>query len=255
MKKVLLRWPVWLAVLGMLMLGACERKVAGETASYYFGNTPEAELARAAGDGKTDAVKRLVKAGADVNALGQKNMTPLIWALTARNIEGMRALLQAGADPNQSVGPELQFHPVWLAAGMDTPEPLRVLLDFKGNPNARHKGYEFNALMHAIMQLENVKLLVKAGADVNAADQTGEPVALSAASLAQYEVVIYLLEHGFRNNLPLLAWEVNDRPLSPDFEPKRQKALALLKSMGVLPPSGKAPARQPWISGAAEEKP
>lgn len=218
-------------------------KVAGETPSYYFGDTPEADLARAAAAGKTDEITRLVNAGANVNAVGQKNMSPLAWALTARNTDGMRALLQSGADPNQSVGPEREFHPVWLAAVMDTPEPLRVLLDFKGNPNAPHKGYEFNALRHAIMQLENVKLLVQAGADVNAADSTGRPVAVSAASLAQYDVVVYLLEHGFHNNLPLLAWEVNDRPLSPDFEPKRQKTLAVLKAMGVIPTTGKAPAQ------------
>lgn len=219
-------------------------KVAGETARGYFGDTAEAKLARVAAEGRTDEVVQLVKAGANVNAVGQKNMTPLVWALTARNVEGMRALLQAGADPNQSVGPERQFHPVWLAAGMDTPGPLRVLLEFKGDPNAPHKGYEFNALMRAVMHLDNVKLLVNAGAEVNAADSTGNPIALSAASLAQYDVVIYLLEHGYRRNLPLLAWEVNDRPVSPDFEPKRQKALAVLKAMGVTPPAGKAPKLQ-----------
>lgn len=216
-------------------------KVVGETAQGYFGDTVEAKVARAAAEGRVDEVARLVSAGANVNAVGQKNMTPLVWALTARNTQGMRALLQAGADPNLSVGPEKQFHPVWLAAGMDSPDPLRVLLEFKGNPNATHKGADYNALMNAVMHLENVKLLVAAGADVNAADSIGYPMALSAANLAQYDVVIYLLHHGFRKNLPLLAWAVKNRLLSPDFEPKRQKTLEVLKQMGVTPPEGKAP--------------
>lgn len=216
-------------------------KVVEETAQGYFGDTEEARLARAAAEGRVDEVTRLVRSGADVNALGQKNMTPLGWALTARNTQGMRALLQAGADPNQSIGPEKQFHPVWLAAGMDTPEPLRVLLEFKGNPNATHKGYAYVALKNAVMHLENVKLLVAAGADVNAADSIGSPFALDAASLAQYDVVIYLLQHGLRKKLPLLAWEVKNRPLSSDFEPKRKKTLEVLKQMGVTPPEGKAP--------------
>lgn len=86
---------------------------------------------------------------------------------------------------------------------MDTPEPLRVLLEFKGDANATHDGVNYNALMNAVMHVENVKLLVEAGADVNTTDTIGRTVALTAAHLAQYDVVIYLLEHGFKNNLPL----------------------------------------------------
>lgn len=168
-------------------------------------------------------------------------MTPLGWALTARNIDGMRALLRAGADPNMSLGPEHEFHPVWLAAGLDTPEPLRILLEFKGNPDASHNGSDFNALMHATMHYENTKLLVQAGANVNAVGEIGRTAAKKAANLAQYDVVIYLLDHGYRHNLPLLAWEVNDRPLAADFEVKRRATLNTLKKLGVTPPSGKAP--------------
>lgn len=206
-----------LALLGLPLAGGCEMKIAGETSQDYFGDSPEAKLARSAAEGKTDEILSLIKSGAKVNATGQKNMTPLGWVLTARNIDGMRALLEAGADPNQSVGPDRQFHPVWLAAGMDSAGPLQVILKYKGDPNASHKGYEFNALMNAVMHLENIKLLVDAGANVNAADSTGTTVALSAASLAQYDVVIYLLQHGYRQNLPLLAWEVSNRPVPPRF--------------------------------------
>ncbi len=115
-------------------------KIAGEAAEGYWGDGVNAQLARAAAEGRVEDVKRLVKGGAQVNAVGKQNMTPLVWALTARNPAGMRALLELGADPNQRVGPEKQFHPVWLAAGQDQPEQLRVLLEFKGDPNAPHKG-------------------------------------------------------------------------------------------------------------------
>lgn len=222
-------------------VGRCEMQVVGETAKDNFGNTLEAKLARAAAEGNVGEVAQLVRNGANVNAIGQKNMTPLVWALTARNIKGMRALLQAGANPNQSMGPNKEFHPVWLAAGMESPEPLRVLLDFNGNPNATHDSADYNALMNAVMHIENIKLLVDAGADVNVTDSIGYPMALTAADLAQYDVVIYLLEHGFNKNLPLIAWEVKNRPLSPDFEPKREKTLGVLKHMGITPPEGKAP--------------
>lgn len=228
-------------LVGLATYGGCEMKLARETAHGYFRNTAEAILARAAAAGRTAEVMRLVEEGAKVNAVGEKNMTPLVWTLLARNIEGMRALLQAGADPNQNIGPEREFHPVWLAAGMDTPEPLRVLLQFKGNPNASHRGPEFNALMQSTMRLENLKLLVQAGADVNAVDAIGRTVALTAANLAQYDAVIYLLEHGYQCNLPSLARAVKGRLLSPDLDRRRQRVLEVLESKGVTPPAGKAP--------------
>jgi uncharacterized protein len=239
------------ALMGLPLTGSCEMKVVGETAQGYFGDTSEGELARAAAEGRVDEVKRLLKAGAKVNVAGKENMTPLVWALTARDPRGMRALLEGGADPNQRVGPEKQFHPVWLAAGQENPEQLKVLLDFKGDPNAPHKGADYVPLTKAATKLENVKLLVLAGADVNAADSLGYPFVLDAAGIAQYDVVKYALQHGFNRNLPLLAWEVNNRrpdgpaPLPPELEPKRVRVLEMLREMGVTPPPGKAPPLQP----------
>lgn len=238
------------AMLGLPITGSCEMKVVGETAQGYFGNTPEANLAQAAAEGRADEVRRLAKAGANVNAVGTQNMTPLVWALTARNPQGMRALLEAGADANQRVGPEKQFHPVWLAAGQDQPNQLKVLLEFKGDPNAPHKGANYAPLTRAKTKLDTVKLLVEAGADINVANPLGSPFVLDAASLAQYDIVMYALQHGFNRNLPLLAWEVNDRrpdgraPLPAELEPKRAQTLEMLRQMGVIAPAGKAPPLQ-----------
>ncbi|MBC7604136.1 MAG: hypothetical protein H7255_15945 [Ramlibacter sp.] len=227
---------------------ATEFKVAGESAQDVFGGTPLANLALAAAGGRIETVKKLVSEAVNVNSVGKRNMTALVWALTARNPAGMRALLEAGADPNQSVGPEQDFHPVWLAAGQDTPDQLAVLLDFKGDPNAPHKGADYVPLMRAKTKLRNVQLLVKAGANINAANSIGGPVVLSAANIAQYDIVMFALEHGFNQNLPLLVWEINDRrpngraPLPPELEPKRVRVMEMLRRMGISPPSGRAPA-------------
>jgi ankyrin repeat protein len=164
--------------------------------------------------------------------------------------------LELGADPNQRVGPEKQFHPVWLAAGQDKPEQLQVLLDFKGDPNAPHKGADYVPLMRAVMNagsasLSNVQLLVASGANINDSDQIGNPVVLAAASLAKFEIVLFALQNGYNNNLPLLAWEINDRrpdgkaPLPPELEPKRRQVMEALQKMGVSAPPGPAPKLQP----------
>ncbi len=232
---------VLVVVLLFPMFASCEMKVADGTVKDYFGNTKEAALARASAEGNVSAVNRLVKEGANVNAVGDKNMSPLGWALSAKSVPGMRALLEAGADPNQPIGPEHEIHLVWLAAGLESPDVLRVLLAYKGDPDARHGGLLFNAMRQAVMYPDNMKLLVEARADVNAKDEDGFGVALIAANLGQFGVVDYLLEHGYRLDLPLLAWIVSNRRVSQDFLPKRQKTIDLLKKMGFEAQPGKPP--------------
>lgn len=244
-RRMVLAFLIWPAT------GSCEMKVVGETARDYFGEGLQADLAKAAAEGRVEEVQRLIKAGAQVNAAGKQNMTPLVWALTARNVVGMRALLQGGADPNQRIGPERNLHPVWLAAGQDESEPLAVLLEFKGDPNAPHKGADYVPLRRALTLFANFQLLVSYGADINAANSIGSPAVLSAANLAQYDTVLYALDHGFNKNLPLLAWELHDRrpdgkaPLPPHKEPGRLKVLEKLRQMGVEPPPGPAPKLNP----------
>jgi len=238
--------------LGVLLMSlslsaAAEIRAVGMTAKEYFGDTLEARLAIAAGKGEVAEVKRLVAQGADVNASGKENFTPLGWAMTQGSIPGMHALLEAGADPNKPVGIKKKFYPVWLAAGMPTSETLKLLLEFKADPNQRMQSGWHVPLAVAIRNFENVKLLVEAGADVNATDRIGNPVGVMAADLEEYDVVLFFLEKGFNQNLPLLAWEIHDRrpdgkaPVGPKLEPKRLRVAAKLAEMGVTPPPGRAP--------------
>lgn len=227
--------------LSIPLLGVCEFKVGGETASENFKHSLTAKLGLAAATGEVDKINKLVKLGADVNGIGLQSLTPLGWAMSTHNLIGLRTLLENGANPNQPTMPGTDYSPVWLAACMDNPNVLKVLLEFKADPNLLHDGGDFNALMVSVRNLEYLKLLVDAGADTNVYDRFGDTVGLRAARLAQYDAVMYLVSHGYTYNLPLLAWEVKNRTLSPELEPKRQQVLDLLKAMGVVPPEGKAP--------------
>ncbi|MCI3203865.1 MULTISPECIES: ankyrin repeat domain-containing protein [Pandoraea] len=240
------RWIlIAMSVLALLtpMIAGGEMRVVDGTVNDYFGDAKEAALARAGAQGNAGEIERLVHQGANVNAVGDKNMSPLGWALAAKNVRGVKALLNSGANPNQEVGPEHEIHLVWLAAGFDSPDLLKVLLEHEGDPNARHKGLLFNAMRQAVMHPDNMKLLVDAGADVNAADAVGFGVAQIAAGLGQFDVVDYLLEHGYRRDLPLLAWELNDGPVRESLIEKRKKTLGILKSLGYEPQPGGPPKR------------
>jgi len=229
-----------LVLLFPLMVSS-ETRVVDGTVKDYFGDTKEALLAQAAAEGSVATVKQLVQQGANVNAAGDKNMSPLGWALAAKSVTGMQALLDAGADPNQPIGPKHEIHLVWLAAGLESSDALRVLLSYRGNPDARHAGLSFNAMREAVMHPNNMRLLVEAGADVNAEDGVGFGVALIAANLGQFAVVDYLLEHGYRRDLPLLAWIVGNRDVSESARPKKQKTMEILRSMGFTASPGKPP--------------
>ena len=252
----------------LLLLGGCEMEVLGYTAEGYFGATPEAKLAVAAGKGDVKEVRRLVRAGADVNRAGAQNFTPLGWALMQRNVAGMRALLEAGADPNQRIGPNHELHLVWLAAAMEPSSILEVLLKFKGDANATNDDSLFYVALartnlsglSQAARLQNVKLLVEAGADINVTDIVGTPYIVDAAGATWYDVVLYALDHGYDHDLPLLAFEVHRRrpdgkaPLPDHVERERLPVVEKLRQMGVVtpekPPSLKPPRRPPGLTAA-----
>jgi ankyrin repeat protein len=108
---------------------------------------------------KIDAVKALIRAGADVNAGGLKSgVTPLLLAAGSGHVNTVRALLGAGADVNAT------------ASGVT---PLRI---------AAAMG---NELM--------VKDLVAAGARINDRDPQGR-TALTLARQGKHSNVVKILE-------------------------------------------------------------
>lgn len=70
-------------------------KVVGETATDYFGKSLEAELARAAAEGKTDKIEALIKQGANVDTSGNKNMSPLGWAIIIKRVRLSSLIFEA----------------------------------------------------------------------------------------------------------------------------------------------------------------
>ena len=79
--------------LGLMSAARSEFKLGGKNASDFFVEPQLAALARAAEDGRIVEIERLVKSGVPIEGLSNwANMTPLVWALTARSYSGTRAL-------------------------------------------------------------------------------------------------------------------------------------------------------------------
>jgi len=150
------------------------------------------------------AIRKFKAAGGDVNLLGWDGSTPLWTALERKKRYSYEALLECGADPNIILsGKRVVTH--WAAIEED-PWWLRLALEHGADPNlvnvGRGRPNEGPPLSFAISlrgTLENVKLLVEHGADINKPLPCGldkcHPLK-SALSQNQLDVVLYLLNQG-----------------------------------------------------------
>ncbi len=166
------------------------------------------QLAVASESGDSDTIKRLVKQeGVDPDkTFARRDGIPVLaWPLRARSLEGLQALLEAGADPNAREskhmnGEMIHFNNAMVfAAMMDDPRYLALLLKHGGDPNIRNVNNE-TLLFQAFIsgnQWENVKLLVESGADVNESNRgTADTVLSWYTTRGGFEHAYWLLQHG-----------------------------------------------------------
>jgi uncharacterized protein len=213
-------------------------------ASQYFANPKVAALAEAANQGKIDGIRRSIKEGVNVNTVGKDGVTPLLFVLSnSHNKDGMKALLNAGADPNY-MAPNGGCA-VILAAGAEDIEILQIMLDGGGNPNLRNKDGEPSTFT-AIRQhrWNNLMLLLDRGADINAANSTGDTALHQLADLGFWEQVGKLIERGANYNATTsiggtVAWRLyrtHYAPGAPEYN-WAQKVKNMLVARGVhFPP-------------------
>lgn len=159
----------------------------------------------ARGDGM--AIQRFAAAGGDLNVRNSGGSTPLWVALKEKNRYSYEALLTSGADPNVIMsGRRVVTH--WAASEED-PWWLRLALEHGADPNlvnvGRGRPSQGTPLKFALSKrsmifpkdarfLDNVKLLVEHGADINKPDPYNSyPLAQAAYD---FEAVLYLLESG-----------------------------------------------------------
>jgi len=190
----------------LALLTACSPQSKSGADQYFEGNALALAIASEQGDG--EAITRLMKDdGVDPDRIFARDAgIPLLaWPLRARNLDGLQALLDNGADPNARAyktvdGRRLGYNNAMVyAAKMDDPRFLELLLKHGGDPNTRNSANEtllFQAFV-AGNQWENVKLLVENGADVNEENRGSADTVISwYTTRGAFEHAYWLLEHG-----------------------------------------------------------
>jgi ankyrin repeat protein len=149
--------------------------------------------------GAFDSVLILLKAGAKLNLKDKEGQTPLMFAVWGSNDSTpgiVRALIKAGARVNDvdKTGQSV----LMFAAKYASPDILQMLIAARARLDARDKQGQ-TALMFAIQsskpqKLENVRFLLKSGANVNFKDNEGISPLQLARKLGQGEIVKLLEE-------------------------------------------------------------
>ena len=151
---------------------------AGGTASAQVPPSPQEEaryegLFAAAARGDADSIARLAAGGARVDARDGHGRTPLHVAAFARRHDAMRALVKAGADPNAQESGRYDIVTIAAVAG-DVPT-LAVALEVGCSAKSVTSRYDGTALIAAahLGHAEVVRTLIRAGAPLDHVNNLG----------------------------------------------------------------------------------
>ena len=161
----------------LLMMAAYMRR--GEMAQVLIDRGARAQFLELLALGKTENLRQELNATpAQASTLSQDGFTPLCLAAHFGHEEIVKALLAAGADPNQVSENAMHVRPLHSAvAGRDERVALSIvkeLIAHGADPNLRQEG-GWTPLHEAVSQSHQsvVEFLVAHGADANAAGNDG----------------------------------------------------------------------------------
>lgn len=165
---------------------------------YVIYATSNDDLNRAASTGDLAGVQEALKKGADCNNHeSQSGSTPLMDAAYAGNVAIVVALIKARANVNakDNRGTTVLMHAISPNRHDNSQEVVRLLIGAGANVNAGKENFD-TALIRAVRSgnLEMVKLLIAAGANVRAAGSGGHTALTAAASLGHAQIVGLLIK-------------------------------------------------------------
>ena len=205
----------------------------------YSGTRNDPVLMYAVSSSKSEIAMALIEAGADVTITGRNGMTPLMYAVIRDNPELVKALIKAGADVNGRVGANMTVLVYAVLGGrVDSDDAFIGLLmnavtglsaELHGTGSSRRGNLSTQDLALKDSP-ECVRLLLEAGADVDAQTAHGETALMYAAHTGRIKKARLLLEYGADPTLTNLQGETALRMAK---KRDRTEMMQLLREYGV----------------------
>ncbi|MGV8118149.1 MAG: ankyrin repeat domain-containing protein [Candidatus Xenobiia bacterium LiM19] len=192
-------------------------------------NTP---LIRASSFGNRKMVELLLNNGADINAKSKyfepapSAMTPLAWALFARDTDVAELLIQKGADPNEKSW--YGITPIEWAIGGNDIKIVEMLISAGAHISGKDSGALYVAIRDNKVSL--VKYLLDKGADLNGMDSNGDIPLNTAADFDNIDIAELLVERGADVNA---RGKRGNTPLHIAVMGKKMKLVSFLVSKGA----------------------
>jgi uncharacterized protein len=192
---------IWFAIALLVMSTyGCARSVKWNTYEDYNVN----KLCKYARVGDIEKIDEQIRLGADVNARGENDNTPLLCMLDSQNEAGFKRLLEHGADPNISMTIDSGVSVMYmLVTHIESTSMLRLALQYGGNPNlVKGLGGKLPIVLSAISSGRDdaVYELIQAGLDVNSTSIGNgfrhTPLLYFASSSNRYKIALMLLKAG-----------------------------------------------------------
>lgn len=185
--------------------------------------------------GNKDEVTRMIDAGVDVNARGEKGDTPLNNAINTRDLGMMRLLIESGADISLPTATETTHLVSAVYSG--SIDAVKLLIDSGADPNRR--GQDQTAPLHPAARAKSyrmVETLIEAGAKVDPQDRKGRTPLSHAAEMHRPDVMNLLLDRGAdidathgQGVTPLM--DALCGFIRPDDPERRERALLSVKTL------------------------
>jgi hypothetical protein len=183
-----------------------------------FQNTIAWELAKAVEDGDTSKIKLEVQKSKSLLSFREQRFgqSLLQMAVKTTNYSSAKALVELGADPNMQdryfgESPLMAAADIGINGHDSDPRFMKLLLEHGGNPNAEENGSEKQGGLKTPLliacsngDINYVKLLVDAGAEINHANKYGATALGEAVIIARNpDIVLYLLNKGVDFKRPM----------------------------------------------------
>lgn len=187
------------------------------------------------------AIVDALAAGADVNARGIHNITPLMIAVDRLKHQAVTELLARGANPNLKADDGAGAVSLAVENYRDAPDIMFALFKSGGDPNTRRP--DNDPVIKRFMNDRNCEFIghMKAfGADLDITSRADDPIITGASTARDWDVVWCLIELGAKYDYE----KTSRRPLSvslaaktpsPDspIYPYKKKVWQFLKDHGV----------------------